>query len=299
MLNLNMLRIFHAVAEHNSVVGAADSLFISQPAVSNAIKKMQNEYEVSLFYREGRHLRLTDEGRNLYKFSQQIFDISRQAETYLKQLKSNQFTHLRLGLVSLYERYFVDNMVNIFHEIDSNLSVSIVSGNSKNVQKMLLRGDVDIAINAILKPSKSSRNIFYKRHRVFVYAPKNHIFYGKKTINAHELNNQKMIYKEEGSAVRQASDIYIEKYAIKPNSIIELSNFDAIMDLANKENCLCFLPEIWGEFKDDRDAKSFLEAEEGDLFFDVYFSFLPSHRYSPSQLVFFNQLYKKISDKIT
>ncbi len=297
MLNLNMLRIFHAVAEHNSVVGAADSLFISQPAVSNAIKKMQNEYEVSLFYREGRHLRLTEEGKNLYKFSQQIFDISRQAETYLEQLKTSQFTQIRVGLVSLYERYFVDNMVNIFHELDPSLSVSIVSGNSKTVLKMLLRGDVDISINAILKPSKSLRNIFYKRHKVFVYAPQNHEFYGKKTFRAQDLNKQRMIYKEDGSAVRQASDAYIERYSIKPTAIIELSNFDAIMDLAYKEKCLCFLPEISGEFKNDRDEKSFLDAEEGDLFFDVFFSFLPNHRYSPAQLGFFNQLYKKLSDK--
>ncbi len=297
MLNLNMLRIFHALAENNSVIGAAESLFISQPAVSNAIKKMQNEYELALFYREGRHLKLTEEGKNLYKFSQQIFDIAKQAETYLKQLKSNNLTSIKVGLVTLYERYFIDNLVDIFHEVDPNLSVSIVSGNSKAVMRMLLCGEVDMSINAILKPSKSLKHIFYKRHHVYLFAPETHHLYGKKTFSAMDLNKQKLIYKEDGSAVRQASDAYIAKHQIKPNGILELSNFDSIMELCVKENCLSFLPEMWEESNFEYDRDSFLEAKEGDLYFDVCFSFLPNHRYSPAQLAFFSQLYQKIENK--
>ncbi len=295
MLNLNMLRIFHAVAEHKSVMNAADSLFISQPAVSNAIKKMQNEYEVALFYKEGRHLRLTEEGKNLYKFSQQIFDISKQAEVYLEQLKTSHLTNIRVGLVTLYERYFIEKIVDIFHEIDPDLSVSIVSGNSRGVMRMLLRGEVDIAINAGSQNSKTLRSIFFKRHKVYLYAPKGHALYGRESFTASELDKQRMIYKETGSAVRQAADSYLEKYNIQPAGIFELSNLDSIMELATRENCLAFIPEIWAELDGKKyDIKSLLEAEEGDLYFDVFFSFLPSHRYSPAHLGFFNQLYSKL-----
>ena len=300
MLNLHLLRIFHAVAHHQSVIHAATSLHITQPAVSNAIKKLQHEYEVSLFYKSGRHLKLTEEGINLYTFSQQIFEIAQQADSYLMQLKPNAPRNIRIGLVTLYERYFVDKIVNIFHEIDSSVTVSIVSGNSSSVLQMLLHGDVDMAVSGSQTLENKLKRFFFKKHNVYLFAPQGHPLYGKKTFNAKDLKSQKIISKERGSAIRQTVDTYLNKYSIQVDSVVELSNLDSILDLATKEKCLSFLPETHQSIENSTiKQESLLIAQEGDLYFDIHFYFLPEHRYTPSHLAFFSKLQQVLQMKLT
>ena len=298
MLNLHLLRIFHAVAHHQSVIHAATSLHITQPAVSNAIKKLQHEYEVSLFYKNGRHLKLTEEGINLYTFSQQIFDIAQRADSYLMQLKSNAPKNIRIGLPTLYERYFADKILNIFHEIDSSVTVSIISGNSNSLIQILLQGDIDIAISSRQTLEHRLKSVFFKKHNVYLFAPQGHPLYGKKTFKAKDLDRQRIISKERGSAIRNTVDPYLNKYNVQIDSVVELSNLDSILDIATKEQCLSFFPETHQSMEDCTiDQKSLLIAQEGSLYFDALFYFLPEHRYTPSQISLFSKLRKFLQQK--
>lgn len=293
MLNLHLLRIFHAVAQHESVVHAATALCITQPAVSNAIKKLQSEYEIALFSKRGRGLELTNEGQTLYTFSQQIFEIAQQADSYLTQAKSEVPRNIKIGLVTLYERYFVDKIMNIFYQIDPHITVSIVSGNSKSVIQMLLHGDIDMAVSGDEALESKLKRIFFKRHNVYLFAPQNHPLYGKERFQAKDLKRQRIISKEHGSAVRHAVDTYLAKYNIKIDSVVELSNLDSILELAIKDQCLSFFPETHQSIESGKiDEKCFLIADEGDLYFDMYFYFLPEHRYTPPKVTFFSELHK-------
>ena len=84
MINFNLLRIFHMVAHTHNVVHAAENLYISQPAVSTALKKFQNELGFSLFIKYKRNLVLTDEGKKLLEFADKIFSIEKEIDEFIQ-----------------------------------------------------------------------------------------------------------------------------------------------------------------------------------------------------------------------
>jgi DNA-binding transcriptional LysR family regulator len=104
MLSLNLLRVFNAVAEHKNVILAAGKLYISQPAVSAALKKLQNEMDVRLFLKSGRNLVLTEQGIQFYELTQRIFNTEREIEALIAQFNSLEKQFIHVGLVSIYER---------------------------------------------------------------------------------------------------------------------------------------------------------------------------------------------------
>jgi len=100
-MNLAALRLWMTVAEMGSFSRAADSLFISQPAVSKRVQELEESLGVSLLDRSGRMVRLTEAGQILYRYSQQIFAAERAAESALFQLRDLRQGHLSVGASSL------------------------------------------------------------------------------------------------------------------------------------------------------------------------------------------------------
>ena len=86
-LNLHLLRIFAAVAEHNSFSRAASALYISQPAVSKGVQELEEQVGLPLLDRSRRKLVLTEAGTLLYQYAQRLFAVEQAAETALEQFQ--------------------------------------------------------------------------------------------------------------------------------------------------------------------------------------------------------------------
>lgn len=279
MLNLNMLRVFHVVAKNKSVVKAANVLFISQPAVSNALKRLQRDSGIRLFHKTGRTLTLTENGTALYSLTVRLFDVEKEIEKLFGHVSSKARQTIHVGLVTIYERFGIADIMRYFSEIDSALSVSIHSGNSKSIIEMLQNHSIDLAISGDVpvsdnrgdNPGYSLIRHFYKRHEVFMVAPRGHALYGKTTFTSEDLRGQRVVLKEAGSSVRKTVDVFLDKFAINPVIVMELSNIDAILNLARSERCLAFLPDMSiNNAQTSEELFSVARSEEHDLSFSTY-----------------------------
>ena len=86
-MNLNQLKIFYLAAKKGSLSAAAESLCITQPAVTKGIQRLQEHYEIKLFNRFGKKMALTDAGEVLYGIAESIFEMENQAEESLRGLR--------------------------------------------------------------------------------------------------------------------------------------------------------------------------------------------------------------------
>lgn len=282
MLSLNLLRIFNSVVEQKGVVRASERLFISQPAVSTALKKLQNEIDVRLFHKAGRNLVLTEQGTMLYELTKRMFETEKEIEDLVAQLNFKEKQTIHLGLVTIYERFGVKDILLDFAEIDRNLSVSIHSGNSSTIVEMLgnKRWDMGIAGNVI--QDKRLCYSFYRKHEVFMVAPQVHRLYGKRYFSAEDLRGERVVLKELGSSVRTTVDNFLIRDAVQIIPIMELSNIDSILNLAETENCITFLPDLSIKGLDkDRFSKARLRGSE--LSFSTYVVAHPSSEYTTSK----------------
>jgi len=96
-LHLHGLRIFAAVAATGNFTRAAQTLYISQPAVSKMVQELERQLDLPLFERGGSRLRLTEAGAVLYRHARTIFDVERTAEAELAALRGLEEGELQLG----------------------------------------------------------------------------------------------------------------------------------------------------------------------------------------------------------
>ena len=282
MFSLNQLRVFNSVVEQKSVIRASEKLFISQPAVSTALRKLQDEIDIHLFHKVGRSLVLTEQGNMLYDLTKRMFETEKKIRDLVTWLHSEEKQTLHMGLVTIYERFGVKDILNDFAAIDKNLSVSIHSGNSATIVEMLgnRRWDMGIAGNVI-----QDRRLcydFYKKHAVFLMVPRRHRLYGKRMFSAKDIHGERAVLKETGSSVRSTVDKFFARDAVRIIPVMELSNIDSILGLAETENCITFLPDlsVRGVNK-ERFSKALLKGSE--LAFSTYVVTHPSSEYTTSK----------------
>jgi len=244
MLSLNFLRVFNVVVEQKSVIRASEKLFISQPAVSAALKKFQAEIDIRLFHKAGRTLALTEQGAMLYELTKRMFETEQEIEDLVRSLNSKEKHVIHLGLVTIYERFGVEDILHDFAKIDKNISVSIHSGNSARVVEMLGNKRWDMGIAGNVTQDNRLRYDFYRSHEVFLVAPKGHRLYGKREFSAADINGERVVLKEPGSSVRATLDAFFSRDKVRIIPVMELSNIDSILSLAETENCITFLPDL-------------------------------------------------------
>ena len=271
MLALNLLRVFHIVAQTQSVVKASKAMFISQPAVSNALKKLQKDLDIRLFRKSGRILVLTEHGEALYEKTGRLFEVESEIEAFLAEIQANARKNIHVGLVTIYERSGLARIMQYFSEIDPSISVSIRSGNSRAIVEMLQNNSIDMGISGNVVIDASLHYKPYTKHEILLVVPRGHSLYGRESFNVDDIERERMVLKEIGSSVRHTIDKFFAKFAVSPNAIVELSNLDSILSLTARENCITFLPDWFvAEKLSGDDSFSIARSAQEEISFSTY-----------------------------
>lgn len=170
--NLNNYVIFHTVAKAGNISKAANQLYISQPAISKAISKLEEELGTALFNRSSRGVTLTEEGQVLYEYVERAFDSLNMGEENLKNYKELGIGHIRIGVsTSLCKHILLDYLKDFIRE-NPNIKFSIDCHSTLNTIKLLKNDDIDIGL---ICNTELPKGIVYSPvkeiHDVFVASP--------------------------------------------------------------------------------------------------------------------------------
>lgn len=170
--NLNNYVIFHTVAKAGNISKAANQLYISQPAISKAISKLEEELGTALFNRSSRGVTLTEEGQVLYEYVERAFDSLNMGEENLKNYKELGIGHIRIGVsTSLCKHILLDYLKDFIRE-NPNIKFSIDCHSTLNTIKLLRNEDIDIGL---ICNTELPKGIVYSPikeiHDVFVASP--------------------------------------------------------------------------------------------------------------------------------
>lgn len=144
----NHYEAFFAVATHLSFSKAAEVLFISQPAVSKHIKKLEAEIGVPLFERKGNVIALTTSGEKLLEYLQKAKFLQRQITSDIDIIK-DQFEsrgELKVGASTTISLYVLPRILSSYHRKFPNIKLLLINRNSENVLRALMDKDIDLAI---------------------------------------------------------------------------------------------------------------------------------------------------------
>ncbi len=146
-LNLNFLRIFYEVANSNSFLEASNKLFITQPAISRSIAKLEEELGVVLFYRANNGVSLTQYGQILYKYIKESTDLLETCERMLKSMSSAEETNIVIGVQSHIVMNYLMKKIIHFRKNHPNVKMKFVDMTTKNLIDGLVKGNLDFVID--------------------------------------------------------------------------------------------------------------------------------------------------------
>lgn len=226
-MRYTQLRSFHAVARTGSMTAAAKALSVSQPTITAQVKSLEREFDVELFVRGGRRLKLTETGEGLYAIAQRFLDQEKEAIDFLNQTRELTTGHLRVGAVG---PYHATDMLGAFNQRYPGVYVSVKIGNSSEVVRSLIDYTTDVAVLAHIDPDPRLTAIPYSRHPIVVMAYRGHKLFGRKTIRIRQLEGERMILREMGSTTRRAFDDALAARKVAPQVVMEIGSREAIRE---------------------------------------------------------------------
>lgn len=145
-MNLQQLATFCAILSEGSMTAAAEKLFLTQPAVSQQIRNLEEELGVELLLRGVRHVKPTLQGQLLFEYAKKIMHLTKQAEVAIQGMKSEVKGQLAIGTLNSIGMYLVSPLVGLFLKTNSQLSINLEYDAGEDILNMMKKGKLDVAI---------------------------------------------------------------------------------------------------------------------------------------------------------
>lgn len=231
------LRVFRAVAEEMSFRKAAEVLHLSQPAVSQQIRSLEEEAGVRLFDRgtgdgHGSQIALTEAGRVLLGYATTAAETMVEAQRALAALNNDVTGELRLGASTTVAQYVLPRILGAFLRQYPHVHLSVMSGNTERIAEAVAEGRVALGIiegPAMRRDVKMERMV--RDEMVLIVAPA-HQWVRAGTITPAELTKVPMLLRERGSGSRRVVERALKKVGLPLRSLrvaMELDSTEAII----------------------------------------------------------------------
>lgn len=231
-VRLDLYKIFCEVAKCESFSKAAKVLFMTQPAVSQAIMQLEEELGMRLFTRTPKGVILTNEGQILFEYANSAMNLISVGEKKLQESKNLMVGELKIGVGDTISRYFLLPYLEKFHNGYPNIKLKVVNRTTLELCTLLKSGEVDIAIcNLPIRDSSLEVKELMEIHDVFVYGGK----YKKdlsKYLTLEEIAKFPLILLEPKSNSRQYVEKYILSKGIRIKPEIELGSHELLLEFA-------------------------------------------------------------------
>jgi DNA-binding transcriptional LysR family regulator len=231
---LDQLRILKAIAAEGSFKRAADSLYVSQPAVSLQVQNLERQLDVPLFDRGGRRAQLTEAGHLLLSYGEKIITLCQETCRAIEDLQNLQGGTLIVGASQTTGTYLLPRMIGMFRQKYPDVSVQLHVHSTRRTAWSVANGQVDLAIIGGEVPAELQESLDilpYAEDEFALILPSNHPFASLKNIPKDDLYKLNFISLDSQSTIRKAIDRVLTRCGIDPNRLkieMELNSIEAI-----------------------------------------------------------------------
>jgi aminoethylphosphonate catabolism LysR family transcriptional regulator len=222
------LRAFHQVAISGGFSRAAEALFLTQPAISDQVRKLEEEYDVLLFNRNKKQVTLTHSGQKLLEITHRMFDTEQQALELLTESRA-----LRSGTL----RIVADAAHHLLHILGSfrarypGVQVSVRAGNTETVISSLYSYDADIGVLGELPAGRDFEVLKLNSTPIIAFTSIDHPLSGKTSLTLKQLGQESLVMRERGSKTRQKLEELAAAAKVELRPVIEAEGREAVREI--------------------------------------------------------------------
>ena len=222
------LRAFHYVAICGGFSRAAEALFLTQPAISDQVRKLEQEYDIILFNRRKKQVTLTDAGQRFLEITRRLFEVEKQAHEMLSESRSLRSGSLRLIADSAHHALPI---IGRFREKYPGIELSIRSGNSEKVINQLYNYEAEVGILGEVPESDDFVTIKLSSAPLVAFTAAGHPLSKVKSMTMDMLSQQMLVLREHGSKTRQNIENAAEAHGITLKVAIEAEGREAVREI--------------------------------------------------------------------
>lgn len=204
-MDIKRLKYFCALAQIGNFTHTATHLGIAQPALSMAIKKLEEEVELKLVNRAERKMTLTADGKVLLRHAHGILQAVEQAELELQELKGFETGTIQFGASSMLSSYYLPEPLARFKRLYPRVRINLIEAGTASLQQMLLEGELDIALVRLDRPHEQIRSVELFHEEVVACVPDNHPLANYHSLTLETFCQEPLILFREGYFLRKQS----------------------------------------------------------------------------------------------
>lgn len=232
-MELQQLRYFCAIAETGSFTRAAQRTHVSQPSLSQQIRKLEDELGVRLLDRLGRKVQLTEPGRSFLPRARAILRDLEAARSDVIERKASVSGPISVGVIPTIAPYFLPPILTTFSRRYPETHVTVTEEITPSLLERLRAGTMDLAIAAL--PLQARRDEFQSIplmvEKLYAVLPKQHPLAKRRQISLHELQDNPFVLLRDGHCFRETAFAACKRARLNPKVVFESGQFSSILSM--------------------------------------------------------------------
>ena len=265
MLNPRHLKVFISVYEEGSMTAAAEKIHMSQPAVSQTIRDIEDRYGVDFFERYGSKIYVTEAGKILYMYSKRIMNLYRDMDEAI--MRNEGVREIRVGANISAGTAHLSELISQFNQRFPDISVKAMVFQSPVLLKALQQNELDLAL---VEDQKSENNFTefimepYYEDKIVVISSPSHPLAGK-SVDLEKLSDETFLFREKTAGVREKFDGILAAKGIEVNVGWECTSSEALTDAVMRNMGIAVLPYLLVKKELDEGNVSEIRLNDADL----------------------------------
>ena len=239
---LRHIKYFLAVAEHQSFTRAAVSLYVSQPALSQQIKQLEESLETILFDRSGRQVKLTHAGEVYARYAHKALQDLEEGRRALHDVQNLSRGALRIAITPTFTTYLIGPLIKTFHNLYPNITLSIQEMSQEQMEKQLLDDEFDVGIAFAEVHSAEIETQTLLVETLALVVNKDHPLARHQTIDLQTLSEQSLVLLSHEFVTRGQIEHYCRQHSIKPQVLMEANSLSAVLEIIRHTQLTTLLP---------------------------------------------------------
>lgn len=231
-VDLELYKVFYVVAKNKHMTRASEELHISQPAISQSIKKLEDQLGGTLFLRSNKGMELTEEGKMFYEYVKGALELIGNAENEFTSFKDLSKGEIKVGCSTTLTKLILMDALENFHKDYPNININIVNGLTSNLINDLKLGKLDFVI--FNESNVKENNLYLEKIKEikqgFVYNPD---YYTDNVKTFNDLNKLPLILQNGESNSRKLLDYIALQEHVKLIPRMEVVSQELISEFAN------------------------------------------------------------------
>ncbi|RXT08018.1 LysR family transcriptional regulator [Ammoniphilus sp. CFH 90114] len=242
-MDIRHLEYFSEVAKHLSFTKAASTLHVSQPSISKAIKTIEEELGVPLFYRSSKQLELTDAGKAVLVNAKNVLDAFNNLTSELSDLMEYKKGEIRIGIPPIMGAAFFSKLISQFKEAYPLITITLTEVGTKLIKQGVEEGSLDIGLICSLPVhSEQFEVIKLSKDPLMLIVHQDHPLASKPSVNLRELEKEPFILYRKDFSLHDRIIEQCSKHDFYPHIVCESSQKDFMIELVEAKLGVALLP---------------------------------------------------------